>query len=118
MNVARIPDPLIRTIAKTLPTILTTSVVLVPAILVNIAQTTTLRFTISFITAALFITALTATSDAIISEISVAAALYPAVLVARSGAVGVDSSGSGLAETKRCPNLGLKVVCQSVQGRS
>ena len=115
---ARIPDPSIRTIAKSLPTILTTSVLLVPAILVNIAQTTTLRFTIYFIAAALFITALTAASDAIIYEISVAAAVYAAVLIARDGAVGVDSSGNGLAEANWRPSLGLKVVCQSVQGRS
>ena len=116
MTVARIPDPSIETIAKSLSTILTSSVLLVPAILVNIAQTITLCFTIIFIAAALFITALTAASDAIISEISVAAVVYAAVLSARDGPVGVDSSGSGLAETKWCPNLALKVVCQSVQG--
>jgi hypothetical protein len=56
-------------------------VLLVPAILLNLAQTVALRFTIIFIATALFIGAVTAISQAKLSEIFVAGAAYVAVLV-------------------------------------
>ena len=71
---------------------------LVPVILLNLAQTTAVRFTIIFIATALFITAVTAVSKATMSEMFVAGATYAAVLVvfvSTNGPVGVSSSTTG-----------------------
>ena len=71
---------------------------LVPAILLNLAQSTALRFMIIFLATALFITVVTAISKATMSEMFVAGAAYAAVLVvfvASNGPVGVSSGSTG-----------------------
>ena len=91
----RIPNPLIRAIARTLAAIFTIAMLLVPAILLNLAQTTAVRFTIIFVATALFITAVTAISKATMSEMFVAGATYAAVLVvfvATNGPAGVSGA--------------------------
>jgi hypothetical protein len=93
-----VPNPLVRTIARTLAAIFTIAVLLVPAILLNLVQTIALRFIIIFIASALFIGSVTALSQATMSEIFVAGAAYAAVLVvfiASNGPVGVSSNTGG-----------------------
>ena len=84
--------------ARTLAAIFTIAVLLVPVILLDLAQTTAVRFTIIFIATALFITAVTAISKATMSEMFVAGATYAAVLVVfvgSNGPAGVSSSTGG-----------------------
>lgn len=89
-DTTRVPNPLVRAIARTLAAIFTIAVLLVPAIILNVVQTVALRFVVVFIATALFIGSVTAISQATMSEIFVAGATYAAVLV-----VFIASNGSG-----------------------
>lgn len=114
----RIPNLLIRAVARTLAAIFAISVFLVPAILLNLAQTTALRFTIIFIATALLKTTVTAIGKAAMSEMFVAGAACAAALVASNGLGEVDSSGSVQAEANRATVLDKKwCVNRSRKGR-
>lgn len=94
-NEKKISRPLLRAAARTIAAIFTISVLLVPIILLNIAQTTAIRLTIIFLATGFFIAAVTAVSKATMAEVFIAGATYSAVLVvfvASNGPSGISGS--------------------------
>lgn len=94
----KISRPLLRAAARTVAAVFTISVLLVPIILLDIAQTTTTRFTIIFLATGFFIGAVTAVSKATMAEVFIAGATYSAVLVvfvASNGPSGINGSTGG-----------------------
>lgn len=94
----KISRPLLRAAARTVAAIFTIFVLLVPIILLNVAQTTATRFTIIFLATGFFIAAVTAVSKATMAEVFIAGATYSAVLVvfvASNGPSGISGSTTG-----------------------
>ena len=85
----------IRKFARSLIVVITIIVLLTPLIVLNVVTSTILRFIVVFVSAALFVSAITVFSKLSMAEIFAAGATYSAVLVVFVSGSSISGSGGG-----------------------